>query len=218
MFEAVIFDVDGTLLDTERIGMESWQKAGAMFGYTISMTTLLNTRGISRKEGMKVFRRDLGDAFPYEQIQPIRIQLGEEIVHSGIDLVKPGVRDTLSHFRKQGVPMAVASSTVYSITSEHLSYFGLLPYFDAVVGGDMIEKGKPNPDIFLKAASMLGVQPEKCLVLEDSPAGVCAASAAGMKVILIPDCIPATPPISEKCLTVMDSMAQLIPYLQTIAP
>lgn len=213
MVKTVIFDVDGTLLDTERIGMQAWKDAAARFGYDIPEAVLLATRGVSRKDGMQLFYQAMGPEFPYDQLQPLRIRLGEERIQNSRTLVKPGVWEVLDFLKEKNVPMAVASSTVYAITQAHLQQFGLYDYFDAVVGGDMISRGKPNPDIFLKAAGLLGYAAEDCLVIEDSPAGVRAANAAGMQVILIPDCIAANAETSAASLAVLNTMEELLPIL-----
>ena len=109
----------------------------------------------------------------------------------------------------QGYKLAVASSTKHAHTVSHLKHAGLLDYFQAVVGGDMVIRGKPNPDIFLKAAQLLGSTSADCLVVGDTPADVKAATAAGMQVILIPDQVPATPETTALSWKLLDSLAQL---------
>ena len=105
--------------------------------------------------------------------------------------------------------MAVASSTAYDQTVAHLDHAGLLGYFQVIVGGDMIRRGKPNPDIFLKAAELLGADPKDCVVVEDSPAGIKAAYAAGMKPVLIPDVVPANAETNALSAAVIEEISQL---------
>ena len=205
MFKAVIFDVDGTLLDTERLYMQGWREGAALLGYPMPEEALLKTRAVRIPEAIKVFQHYCGADFPYDAVRKERTRISEEIIENSTseELCKPNVHKLLRHLASKGIPMAVASSTAYEKTVSHLEHAGLMSYFQAAVGGDMIENGKPAPDIFLKAAQLLGVTPEDCLVVGDTPADVLAASAANMKVILIPDQVPPneqTIPLSWKIL------------------
>ena len=214
MWKAVIFDVDGTLLDTERIYMEAWRKAGRMFGITINEDVLLRTRAIPSSEGRKIFEEALGPAFDYEKVQPERVRIAEELIArtSPDTLCLPGARKILRDLKECGVRMAVASSTSSQKTVAHLAHAGLLHYFGAVIGGDMVERGKPNPDIFWKAADRLGVPYEQCLVVGDTPADVKAATAAGMQVVLIPDQVPANEETTTLSLAVLEDLNGVLPY------
>lgn len=213
MVKAVIFDVDGTLLNTERIYMRAWKQAGKAAGFDIPDDVLLRTRAIQRSDAIKIFQDALGTAFHYEQIQPMRIEIAEALIAASDHLVMPGVIPTLEYFRSHGVPIAVASTTNLEKTVSHLEHAGLLQYFDAVVGGDMVQRGKPNPDIFLKAAQLLAVAPEDCMVVEDSPAGIRAAVAANIPAVLIPDCVKPDDALKACCYAVLESMEQLIPLI-----
>ena len=215
MVKAIIFDVDGTLLDTERIYMEAWRKAGRMFGVSINEDVLLRTRAIPSSVGRKIFEESLGPDFDYDKVQPERVRIAEELIaRTPADaLCLPGVRNVLRKLKEYGVPMAVASSTSKQKTVAHLAHAGLLHYFGAIVGGDMVERGKPNPDIFWKAADGLGMAYEHCLVVGDTPADVNAATAAGMPVILVPDQVPATAETKEKAKCVLTQIDQLLDLL-----
>lgn len=209
MTKAVIFDVDGTLLNTERIYMRAWKEAGKAAGFTITDEVLLRTRAISRADATVILQEALGQDFSYDALYPVRLELSEAYIAQSRDLLMPGVAQALEALRSRGIPMAVASSTNREKTVSHLEHAGLLPWFDAVVGGDMVTRGKPNPDIFLLAAQMLGQEPAHCMVVEDTPAGIRAAIAAGMQPVLIPDCVKADPSLVPHCRAVLESMAQL---------
>lgn len=193
MIGTVIFDVDGTLLDTEKIYMQAWRQAGALFGYHIPDEALKKTRAVSSKIAIQTFCSFCGEDFPYKDIQKERVRIAEEIIgaSSPEQLHKPGVLRVLRDFTKAGYRMAVASSTGSEKTVEHLRHAELLDWFPVVVGGDMVELGKPEPDIFLKAAQMSGATPDECVVIGDTPADVFAGTAARMRVVLIPDQVPA---------------------------
>lgn len=215
MIKAIIFDVDGTLLDTERIFVQAWQEAGKAMGYEIPDSVMLRTRAINRTESKKIFAEALGESFSYEKAFELRTVIAEEMIHSKSDLLRPGVLRTLDYLRERHIPIAVASSTNLEKTKAHLAQFGLLSRFHAVVGGDMVQKGKPNPDIFLLAASMLGVPAENCLVVEDTPAGIQAAAAAGMYPVLIPDYVTPNDQTKALCFRILPQMDQLIPILES---
>ncbi len=214
MKKAVIFDVDGTLLNTERIYMHAWKLVGKENGYDVTDEVLRNTRAINRAQASLIFKAALGEEFDYDSYIPRRVEIAEEMIAQSSDLLMPGVLDTLNFLRNNKIPTAVASSTDRQKTIAHLEHAGLASYIDAFVGGDMVEKGKPNPDIFLKAASLLGIAPEDCIVIEDTAAGIRAASAAGMTPVLIPDTAPATEESTKLSHTVLNSMEQLPTLLQ----
>lgn len=211
MAKAVIFDVDGTLLDTERIYMEAWVKAGALFGYTVTNEALMKTRAVAMSVAIPVFQACCGADFPYEEVRKERVRIAEEIIaEAGADkLIKPGTVEVLNTLQEQGYAMAVASSTDYAKTTDHLGHAGLLDRFPVAIGGDMVKQTKPNPDIFLLAAERLGVEPKDCVVVGDTPADVLAGTAAGMRVILIPDCVPANEQTTSLSWKILESISQL---------
>ncbi len=209
---SVIFDVDGTLLDTERIYMEGWRQGSALLGYHVPEEALLKTRAVSKAEAIPIFRTFCGEDFPYDEVRSIRTRISEEIIASSSPelLRKPGAMEVLEALREKGCRMAVASSTGLEQTRAHLERAGLLDYFQAVVTGDMVEHGKPAPDIFLLAAQRLGSRPEDCVVVGDTPADVFAGASAGMDVYLIPDQVPANPQTRALSRRVLEHLGQLL--------
>lgn len=216
MLESVIFDVDGTLLDTERIYMRAWKEAGRAAGYEITDEVLRQTRGVSVQAEIPIFQRACGADFPFHAVHSERSRLAEEWIPLEPNLLKPGALAVLTFLQERHIPMAVASATGLEKTKAHLNCAGLLPFFSAVVGGDMVTRKKPDPDPYLLAASLLGVDPANCLVVEDSAPGVLSGHTAGMRVVLIPDLAPPNAETAALAMAVLERLDQLIPLLNSL--
>ena len=216
MLKAVIFDVDGTLLDTERIYMQAWKEAATELGYEITDALLRKTRAINVKDAAKIFESEIGNGFSYDKTRAVRVRIAEEIIKQESPILKPGVSELLDYLAEKGIRLSVASSTHLKGTKEHLAESRILDRFEVVVGGDMVTKGKPNPDIFLKAAELLALTPQECIVVEDSPAGIRAAVSAGMKAVLIPDQAAITQEIIELSDAVLTSLCEMPAYVEEL--
>ena len=211
MIKAVIFDVDGTLLDTERLYMQAWVEAGAAFGYTVPHEALMQTRAVRRTVAMEVFRKYCGADFPYDEILKERVRLAEIIIENtpADKVLMPYTKKLLSWLRQKGIKIAAATSTGKEKTDLHLAHVGLQDAFDIIVCGDMVAKGKPDPDIFLEAARRLQVSVDEAIVVGDTPADVFAGSAAGIRVVLIPDQVPANEQTSPLCWKILKDLSQV---------
>lgn len=215
MFKTVIFDVDGTLLNTEPVYMRAWQEAGALFGYDVPMEALLQTRAVNKAVAQERFRFYCGEDFDYDTVRRERVRIGEALIGQTAPeaLRMPGALEVLTALKAEGYTLAAATSTPRQESLEHLRRAELEHLFSGVVCGDMISRGKPEPDIFLEAARLTGSRPEACLAVGDTPADVLSATAAGMKVILIPDQVPPTEEIKNRCLACLENLEQLWEYL-----
>ena len=194
--KAIIFDMDGLLIDTERLALKAWQLAGADFGFPISDEIFISMVGRNRRDRDCTLVEIFGSDFPVDAVGKRYRTYVDGWIDAGKLAVKSGVRELLDFLDKISMPRAVATSTEYDRAIYKLSLTNLLDHFPIVIAGDQVQKGKPAPDIFLTAAAQLGVLPEGCLVLEDSDAGIQAAYDAGMTPIMIPDMKPP----SEKSL------------------
>ncbi len=194
--KAIIFDMDGLMLDTERLALKAWQLAGVDFGFPISDDIFISMVGRNRRDSDCTLVEIFGSDFPIGAVRDrYRAYLDGWIDEDKLS-VKSGLLELLSFLDKISMPKAVATSTEYERAVHKLSLTNLLEHFPIVIAGDQVQRGKPAPDIFLAAAAQLGVLPENCLVLEDSDAGIQAAYEAGMTPVMIPDMKPP----SEKSL------------------
>ena len=216
MIKTIIFDVDGTLLDTEKIYMKAWAEAAKARGFEIPQEALLKTRAVNAKVAKATFQEYCGEDFPYDLLRTERVSIAEQMIaETSVDsLLKPNVHQVLQWLKQNGILIAAASSTNYKTTVEHLKHAGLYDYFSVIVGGDMITKGKPEPDIFLLAAELAHSSASESVVVGDSPADVFAASAAQMPVYLIPDQVPANPQTSALAKQVLNSLDDLLEHIQ----
>lgn len=210
MGKAFIFDIDGTLLDTERIYIASWKQAAAEQGYTLSDELMLRTRSRSTAQGRQIMQEALGLDFPYDEIRKRRVELAEAAIAKDDALLKPGAKALLLALQERRIPFAAATSTGKAHTQAHLAIAGLDRLLIHRITGDMVARGKPNPDIFLEAAALLGVAPENCLVVEDSHPGLAAAKAAGMRSLWIPDQSTNPNPADAECLRRYQSLWEVL--------
>lgn len=187
MADAVLFDMDGVVLDTEKLYTRFWQEAANALGYPMTKEQALGMRSLNRGAGLAKMQTYFGPDVDYDKIREKRIELMDAFVAKEGVTVKPGVRELLAYLKTQGIKTAIATSSPMERTLLYLTSVGLQDSFDELVSGYMVEKGKPEPDIFLYAAKKLGVEPRRCMVLEDSPAGILAAHRAGCKPVMVPD-------------------------------
>jgi HAD superfamily hydrolase (TIGR01509 family) len=183
----VIFDMDGLIFDTERVFMEQLSVAMAEKGYRLSREVYCKSLGMSGENLEKLMLSEYGVDYPfYEMGRAARERV--DIIAATVGLqIKAQIPELLDTLKKQGVKCTVASSTRSDVVERYLKDAGLREYFSVIVGGEMVDRSKPEPDIFLLACEKSGLKPEQALVLEDSENGVRAAAAAGIPVICVPD-------------------------------
>ncbi|MBR5636009.1 MAG: HAD family phosphatase [Pseudobutyrivibrio sp.] len=185
--KAVLFDLDGTLTDTEKIYQEQWPKAMAHFGYEMTPEKPLILRSLGSAFATEQFREWYGDDFDYIKVRNYRRQLVEDVVaETGIPL-KPGAKEILQWLRVNNIFIALVTANVKERAERYLKKIGLFEYFNAVVCADMVKVGKPAPDIYAHACKELNLPPEQTFAVEDSPNGCLSAYRAGCNVIMIPD-------------------------------
>lgn len=211
--QAVIFDMDGVIFDSERLVIECWEVVAAKHNIPDIVEICMRVQGNNREETGKRFREKYGKDFPYETYKKEVTALFLDRYGEGRLPMKPGVVEILKELRRNNIPLALASSTRSDIVKLEMAEANLLPYFDAVLGGDMVPHSKPEPDIFLAAAAALQVEPKCCYVLEDSHNGIRAAYRAGMHPIMVPDMQKPTEEIRGIAEAVAENLPAALEYL-----
>ena len=204
--KAVLFDMDGLMFDTERLYMETWYPSAKKYGYDVNEEQLISLLGKTAELGREICEGYFGKDFPFYEIRKTRLALSDAVIREKGIKIKPGLLPLLDYLDRQGIKKAVATSSEKVTADFYLKTAGLTDRFDAVVSGDDVKKSKPDPEIFLIAAKKVGVEPENCLVLEDSFSGIRAAHAGGMHPVMVPDILQPTDEIKALCEAVMTSL------------
>lgn len=183
---AAIFDMDGLLLDSERVIMQAWLASAAEEGLVLSEPDFMLVVGCGAEESRARLSSLLGGHGSFQSVRDrARAMLAS---HPGVVFpLKPGALQLLALLRQRGVPCAVASSTSVDEVRRRLAMVGVLDFFQAVAGGDEVSRSKPDPAVYLLAADRLGVPPVRCLAFEDTDHGATAAHEAGLRVVVVPD-------------------------------
>ncbi len=185
--KGILFDMDGLILDTEKLYCRFWQEAARILGYPMTMEQALGMRSLNRHAGEAKLKSYFGEGISYTEVREKRIELMDAFVEKEGVTTKPGIWELLAFLQEKQIRTAIATSSPIKRTKKYLSSVHLENEFDAIVSGYMVEHGKPEPDIYVYAARQLGLEPENCIVLEDSPAGILAAYRAGCMPVMIPD-------------------------------
>jgi HAD superfamily hydrolase (TIGR01509 family) len=212
---AVVFDMDGLMFNTEELFRDAMMAAAADGGHDLPLSFYLSTIGNSGEASRLAFQERYGPEFDLDGLWAAASKL-YEITRSQLCL-KAGVIELLDFLDSVGLPRAIATSSRHEDVQHNLAAQGLLDRFQAIVArGDYLQ-GKPDPGPFLKAAERLAIAPESCLALEDSHNGVRSASRAGMMTIMVPDLVPPTSEMEERCVTIIRDL-HAVRYLIEQAP
>ncbi|MCI6121595.1 MAG: HAD family phosphatase [Lachnospiraceae bacterium] len=216
MIEAIVFDMDGLLFDSERIVQRSWEEAGNQLGLEHMGETIYHTLGMNLAGRNHYFRNTIAKDFPCEEFaKQARIWFYKIVNEEGLPM-KNGARELLEYGKANGYRMAIATSSRREYALKNLKAAKIYDFFDAGVFGDMVQHAKPNPEIYLKACDSIGAAPANCIALEDAPAGIRAAYAAGMKPIMIPDLVAPTPEIEALLYETCDTLLGVIGILEKL--
>ena len=211
-YAAVLFDMDGLLIDSERGLMDAWLRAAGEHGFGLAPADYLAVVGLAAAASDAILERVCGGRDEFE-----RARTSVEIFMNGSGVVFPlkrGAGALLEALAARQIPCAVASSSTRAEIEERLAAVGVRQKFAAVAGGDEVAQGKPSPDVYLLAAQRLGVPPQSCLALEDSHNGARAALAAGAAVAIVPDLIRPTDELAACSVCVLDSLDDAVAHVE----
>lgn len=194
MIKAILYDMDGTVLDTMKIYQHAWNVADAAMGLGGKAAALITrVAGMSVVDSNELLRNVMGNDFPYMEFRKIMEKtFAETIQRDGVDC-KKGAPEIFDRIRSLGIRQILVTSSSPDAVFPYLELAGIRNAFDGIITGDMVKHSKPNPEIFLLGAKAAGVLPEECLVVEDAPTGIRAGVAAGMRTVMIPE----YPPIAD---------------------
>lgn len=187
MIKGVITDMDGVMLDTEKLYVRFWCEAARGFGFPMQREHALGIRSLARPFAQEKLKGWFGVGFDYDAVRDKRVELMDAYVETNGVEAKPGAKELLGWLKQNGYPIALATATPVARATGYLEQTGLLPFFDKICSARQVSRGKPEPDIYLFAAAQLGLRPEECLALEDSQNGVRSAAKAGCITVLVPD-------------------------------
>ena len=214
MIQAVLFDMDGTIFDTEVIYRRGWIQAAKDVGFDEDMDLFFERVGGLNMTDMKALvHRVYGEDAPFDALRERRRFYLEEELACGILPFKSGAPDILYSLKEKGIPIALVTSSGRPLVDRYLKMSGLEDVFDIIMTGETVTHGKPHPEIFLSAAEKLGVLPAHCVVVEDSPNGIRAGHAANMYTVMVPDLHPVTEELRSLLWHCCDTLGDLIPLI-----
>ncbi|MBQ8378884.1 MAG: HAD family phosphatase [Oscillospiraceae bacterium] len=215
MIKGVIFDMDGLMIDTEKLLTRFWCEAANLYGFNMTMEHVLGIRSLAAKFAEPKLKGIFGESFDYMAVRAKRIELMNDYIEKNGIEKKKGLDDLLEYLKQNGYSIAVATATDLKRTTAYLTRINIFHYFDKIVCASMVKSGKPEPDIYLKASEELGLSPSECIALEDSPNGIISAHRAGCKPIMIPDLSEPDEELLKICEARLDSLDLVIDYLKS---
>jgi len=216
-FSAVIFDLDGVLADSEPSWNEIDAKLLAEYGVTYHGEYHRNVLGVSYRLAVEFYKKTFGLSAPTEELMRRRGEIAADFFANRVGLF-PSAKTVLEQLRQMNLRLAVATSSMSASARPFLNRHGLTAFFDVIVTGEEIERGKPSPDIYLSAAKKLGIPADACLVIEDALSGIAGAKAAGMRVAAIPDTRFVDPHEYEKKSDyLLETLLEIPPLIRSVA-
>lgn len=212
--KGVIFDMDGVILDTETLSLMFWEKTLKSHGIEMDREKHILLMGKNSEETLKCLKEIYGEDVPIKDYYLEKGQAVIDYLEENKPGVKKGFESLLKHLIENGYKSAIATSTARWKMANRMKFLHFDEMVDCVICGDEVNKSKPNPEIFLKAAEKLGLKPEECIVIEDSKSGVEAAYKGGFRCIMVPDYKKPDEEMKEMIFKVMDSLEDVEAWLK----
>lgn len=206
----LISDMDGVILDTEKLYVRFWCEAANFYGYPMREHHALSIRSMARPFAIERLKGYFGEDFDYYAVHDKRIELMDKYIEQNGIEAKAGAKQLLQWLKQNGYKTALATATAPDRTKRYLTQLGLYDYFDEIVCASMVKKGKPEPDIYIKAAQLLGLPTENCIALEDSQNGIKSAHSAGCQTVMVPDLDGVNEETAHMLYDVADGLCDVI--------
>ncbi|NNJ30857.1 HAD family hydrolase [Lacrimispora defluvii] len=214
MIKGIIFDMDGVIFDTEWLSTCAWLEVGNQLNIDLPLAFINSFKGCSAKTSEALFKERFGQDFDYVSARAKRTQYMKEYISQKGVPIKKGLFQLLNYLQDNQIKRVVATSTDRKLTEFYLNSTGVLSCLDGMITGDCVEKSKPDPEIFIKAKQLIESEAEECFVIEDSPAGIYAGEAAGIRVIHIPDQVVVNQMVKSKIYKICNNLAEVIQVIE----
>ena len=214
-YDAVVFDMDGVIFDSERCVFECWIEIADKYGIKDIEKNFLACTGTTMSRTREIMMEAYGADFPYDDFAHEASVIFHEKYDNGNLPIKVGVFELLDYLKEQGKKIALATSTRRQTVLYQLEQAGILKYFDEIITGDMVTNSKPDPEIYLMACEKIAVKPRNAFAIEDSYNGIRSAQAGGLRAIMVPDLLSANEEMKELSEVVLNSLNDVITYLGT---
>lgn len=214
MIKSIVFDMDGVLFDTEKVCGEAWKSVGRKLNIKNIEYLISSCRGINEEDTKKFIEKNYEGKVSGDECMMLFKESCKDIVQKSGVPVKTGVYELLEYLKENNYNIALATSTNRETVIGYLKEVKIFKYFNAIITGDMIEKGKPEPDIYLRACKEIEKNPEDCIAIEDSFNGIKSAYRAGMKVIMVPDLLQPTEEIKKLLFKKFNSLFDVKKFLE----
>lgn len=216
MLKAVVFDMDGLMLDTEKLLTRFWCEAANFYGYPMKSEDVLGIRSLSYKFAIPHLQKLFGKDFDYWKVRTKRIELMNDYIDKNSIDKKQGLDELLEYLKTTDLKLAVATATDTERTSMYLKKVGVYDYFDEFVCGNMVKTSKPAPDIYIAAAKALNVECGECIALEDSPNGIKSAYDAGCIPVMVPDLSQPDEETKKLLFAKCDNLSDVIDIIKNL--
>ena len=214
MIRGVVFDLDGTLLDTEKLYRRFWVEAARLMGYPMEDRHALMIRSMAAEKAEPLLKREVCADFDYHAVRALRRKRMEAYIDENGVEPKPQMLATLTELRRMNLRIGLATATQEARARKYLRMVGAEEMFDAIACVEMVAHGKPAPDVYIKTLEVLGADPKECLAVEDSPNGVESATAAGIPTVMIPDQTQPDEALQKKLYACLPALGELVHLLQ----